>query len=389
MKIPDYNVLHIGPEHDEIDKNIALGVKRAYLARIIMGILSGFVIIAIIFTYQGVSRYIKSNNTYISTLIDEVGQVRQDNLILSNQVQSQEAVLQSLEEEFSTLFKSIEDTGGDISGIESIFGSLFASKEQDLNLNNEVVLAEEDDTLDILILGTNGIQTDTIMIASINKELKKLSLFSIPRDLYINGRRINTYYTLYGVEQLKRMVKAVTGLQIDKYVQVDLTGFMEVVDIVGALEIKVEKSIYDSYYPNAYGGYEPYYIEAGTYLMDGQEALKYARSRKSSSDFDRALRQQVILEALKEKILQLGSSMEMKELTELFQAALAYTNTDITLLDLVGYYYDYRGFEVESGFVLSTSNYLYSMINESGAYILLPKGGNYIEIQSVIDELVH
>ncbi|EKD93554.1 MAG: hypothetical protein ACD_28C00119G0001, partial [uncultured bacterium] len=67
-----------------------------------------------------------------------------------------------------------------------------------VNLSEDLLGVSNDETFDILVLGTNGAHTDSIMVASINEEKEKVSLFSIPRDLYINGRRINAYYTYYG-----------------------------------------------------------------------------------------------------------------------------------------------------------------------------------------------
>ena len=185
------------------------------------------------------------------------------------------------------------------------------------------------------------------------------------------------------------MLKSVTGLTIDKYVQVNLDGFKEVVDILGGLDIYVDQAIYDGYYPNGLGGYDPYSIDKGHYHMSGDEALKYARSRYSTSDFDRAERQQKILYAIRIKLLQLNSIMDMKELAQLLQAAVTYVETNVSLLDAVSYYYDYRNFDFNSGFVLSNGNYLYSQTNENGAYMLLPSAGNFGEIQSAISELVN
>ena len=246
-----------------------------------------------------------------------------------------------------------------------------------------------DATFDILLLGTNGAHTDTIMVASINEEKEKISLFSVPRDLYVNGRKINEYYTYYGVDTLQRMVETVTGLQIDQYAQVDLKGFVEIVDLLGGVDVHVSKSIYDGLYPNGKGGYSPYSIEEGDHHFDGEEALRYARSRESTSDFDRAGRQQIVLAAVRTKIEQLDSVMDLKELSELFQTGLEYSTTDMDVLDIVGYYFDYKDYDLSTGFVLTSSNYLYSMINEGGAYILLPRGGNYDEIHQVISDLVN
>mgnify|MGYP001610997180 FL=1 len=277
--------------------------------------------------------------------------------------------------------------------IQNVFASILsrvATGGQTVSLAGDTpAVAAEDSTFDILVLGTNGSHTDTIIVASINEEKNKISLFSIPRDLYINGRRINEYYTYYGVDQLGRMVSSVTGLEMDHYVQVDLNGFVEIVDLLGGLDVYVSEALYDGLYPNGKGGYSAYSVEVGQHHFTGEEALRYARSRKSTSDFDRAERQQTILAALRSKVVQLDSVMEMKGLTKLFQTAIQNTTTDIDLLDLVGYYYDYQNYDLNTGFVLNSGNYLTSLINESGAYILIPRDGDFSEIHQVISELVN
>ena len=123
--------------------------------------------------------------------------------------------------------------------------------------------------------------------------------------------------------------------------------------------------------------------------MDGTEALRYARSRESTSDFDRSERQQVVMTAVRNKLMELDGLMDIKQLTAIFQTVMEYTATNMDLLDIVGYYYDYKDYDLNTGFGLTSGNYLYSVINESGAYVLLPKTGNFEEIQGVISDLVN
>jgi len=310
----------------------------------------------------------------IAMLVDEIGSVAQENFSLSEQISSQEMVLQTLEGDISASSSKVKRTAD---------GPVILAEEIDLTA------PEDDGTFDIMILGTNGAHTDTIIVASVNDAEEKITLFSIPRDLYINGRRINEYYYYYGVDQLERMVEVVTGIEIDRYAKVDLTGFTEVVDLLGGIDVYVDKAIYDGYYPNGKGGYDAFSIEEGSYHMSGTEALKYARSRKSTSDFDRAARQQKILAALRNKLFQLDSIMDLKTMTGLFETGLSTIETNASIFDLLGYYYDYQDYSFATGFVLSTSNYLHSIINESGAYILLPKTGNFEEIHGVIEGMVN
>lgn len=328
--------------------------------------------------------FISTSEAQIASLIDEVGTLNQENDSLSGQVESQAAVLKFMAQDFSSFEKG--------NGVEN---ASFGEFEQMLDeiAGDDVQLASapmEDDTFDVLILGTNGAHTDTIMVASVYEPEKKISLFSIPRDLYINGRRINEYYHYYGISQLEKMVGAVTGLAIDNYVQIDLQAFIDTVNAIGGMDVYVDKAITDSYYPNANGGYMTYSIEPGNYHMDGETALKYARSRKSTSDFDRAARQQEIVSAVRTKLLQMDTVMNMKTLTALFKTAMENVETDLEIFDVVSYYYDYGNYTFQTGFVLSNGNYLFSKLSdESGAYMLLPNGGNFEQIKNVISELVH
>jgi len=375
-----------------MDKKLLNVVKRSQLSKFMAVIFMGVIFVCTAITGAYFNSSLSKNSSQISSLIDEVGSLSQSNFVLREQLTSQEAVLKSIEGDFSSLETALKSGNNDeIAGIFSgILSKLSTPSDAGKMTSDDVILSSvEDSTFDILLLGTNGAHTDTIVVASINVEKEKVTLFSIPRDLYINGRRINEYYYYYGVDQLERMVSSVTGLQIDKYAKVDLSGFEEIVDEIGGVDIYVDKALYDGYYPNGQGGYDPYSIEPGQYHMDGEEALRYARSRKSTTDFDRAGRQQKVLSALRTKVTQLDSIMEMKDLTEIFQTALSTTETDVDLLDAVSYYYDYRDFDLQTGFVLTSSNYLYSKINESGAYILLPRTNNFEEIQGVISDLVN
>lgn len=386
----EYNVIHIGPELNSVDRHLVQQARKSKLVSMAAFVSFGAMLFGLIFVNASLNKSLDEQQMQISSLIDELGQLSQKNFTLSEQVTSQETVLQGIATDFTSLGTAMQ--GGDTTGIQNVFTSVLSrvATGQNVSLSEETPgTVVDDNTFDILVLGTNGSHTDTIIVASINEEKQKISLFSIPRDLYINGRRINEYYTYYGVDQLSRMVSTVSGLEMDQYVQVDLKGFTEIVDLLGGLDVYVSDALYDGLYPNGKGGYSAYSIEVGQHHFSGEEALRYARSRKSTSDFDRAERQQTILAALRTKVVQLDSVMEMKELTKLFQTAIENTTTDMDLLDMVGYYYDYQSYDLNTGFVLTSGNYLTSLINESGAYILIPRDGDFTEIHEVISELVN
>lgn len=386
MKEQDYKVLHIGEEASHpLDKKIVHKAKKAHLMNMFSFMAIGAMFLGLFIVSSSSRTQADESQKHIEALMDEVGSLSQENFSLSQQVESQLAVLQSIESDFSEIEEVVELFDKDFAGFKTSIDDDFKIETQNIELSS----VEDDENIDFLLLGTNGAHTDTIMVASVNIDKQKVSLFSIPRDLYVNGRRINAYYNTYGVEQLERMVEAVTDLEIDYYAEIDLDGFEEVINLIGGVDVYVEEAIYDGLYPNSSGGYSAYSISAGQYHFDGEDALKYARSRKSTSDFHRAARQQEIINALRTKVIQMDSVMSTKELAQLFQAFLAYIETDMALVDMVGAYYDYKDYEVERGFVLSSSNYLSSTINQSGAYILLPNSGNWQEIQEAIQELVN
>jgi anionic cell wall polymer biosynthesis LytR-Cps2A-Psr (LCP) family protein len=113
-------------------------------------------------------------------------------------------------------------------------------------------------------------------------------------------------------------------------------------------------------------------------------ALKYARSRKSTSDFDRGLRQQEILKALKEKIITSDLLQKMDVLGEIFAQLSTNIDTDISFFKALDLFQMVKDYHLDTGHILSTSNYLYSTKNAKGQYILLPLDKSYTKIQEFV-----
>lgn len=235
----------------------------------------------------------------------------------------------------------------------------------------------------ILILGDHGGLTDTIMVAAINPSLKTVSLISIPRDLYIDGRKINEIYRNFGADTLKVYLHDITGLTISDYVRVDLAGFRQVVDLLGGIDLNVEKDIEDKNYPTGDGNVETFSLSSGWQHLDGATALKYARTRHGDSDFERAKRQQKVIEATLTKANAMGIT-DVAKLLEFGSTILGNVTSTLNVFQAMGLYQDYKDFRLESNNVLSTANYLSSSKSIHAEYILLPKDGTYKEIQEFV-----
>ena len=95
------------------------------------------------------------------------------------------------------------------------------------------------------------------------------------------------------------------GIPVNDYVVVDFNAFIRLVDLIGGIDVNVERAIYDPTYPDMNYGYDPFYLNPGMQHLDGVTALKYARSRHGSDDIDRAARQQQVLYAIRDKLVSL------------------------------------------------------------------------------------
>ena len=188
--------------------------------------------------------------------------------------------------------------------------------------------------------GTSGERTDTVMVLRLEEDGSKF--LSLPRDLWlpINGgaeQRINTAFA-QGPEALINTVQNELGIPISNYVQVDLAGFIDLVDAVGGVEVTIEHPAFD---PNS-GLDLP---TAGAVTLDSAQALAWVRSRTyteiidgqnrvdGTSDLGRVERQQVFMRALISKVLEqrnpvvlndmasaLGAAVELDDATSLTEA---------------------------------------------------------------------
>ena len=184
-------------------------------------------------------------------------------------------------------------------------------------------------------------------------------MISIPRDLYYNGRKINELPNSYGMPELKRVLSELTGYELDKYVLIDMYAFIDVVNLIGGIDIHLDEAVVDPTYKTVDNGvagtlnYQP-----GDYHLGGKEALRLARSRHTSSDFARAERQQLILEALQTKARNFGLG-DAGTIYKIAKSVLAKVETDVNINEAIAFYFRYQNYKIESNNVISSGNILY------------------------------
>lgn len=213
-------------------------------------------------------------------------------------------------------------------------------------------------SFNILLMGKHGSNVDTIIFANVNSNTRKVTLLSIPRDLWIDGRKINSYYGEFGLFQQVKTIESVIGYKIHKYILIDMYIFQEVIDLMDGVTVVLEEDLVDPTYKTCDNGIcSTLYYEAGEHHLDGTQALRIARSRYSTSDYSRSARQQIILEGIQEKAQSLGFG-DANALLDIMTTVINSTETDISLDEAMRYYFRYQNFELNRGYVLSPANVL-------------------------------
>ena len=260
--------------------------------------------------------------------------------------------------------------------------------------------------LNILLIGADQrpkqgfYNTDTLIVVSIDPVSKQVAMFSLPRDTVdvpippgparsVFGSayqgKVNSWFstvrnrsdlfpgtkTTRGYNGIKALLGELYGLDIKYFVEVNFQGFMKVVDALGGVTVNVQVPVSDDRYPGIAGQLERVYIPSGIQHMDGLQALRYARSRHSSNDFDRGQRQQRLLLSLRE---QADPQVLIPHLTDLVKALKSAVRTDIPvsqLDELLGLASTVDTKDIRS-YVFAPPFYQTEFANSSRGYIIVP-----------------
>ena len=239
--------------------------------------------------------------------------------------------------------------------------------------SNKIDLKKEDDHVNILLLGIGGVHhdgpdlTDTMLFASVDTKNNKITLVSIPRDLWepdLAGanKKINGAYTQGedkkpggGLIETKSIVAKVIGQPIDYGVVIDFSGFVKTVDLLGGIDVTVDRTFDDYEYPidgkediQAFTATDSAELDLAQYFscryihvhfdkgfahMDGQTALEFVRSRHAlgieGTDFARSQRQEKVIKAIKDKAFSLNIILNPSKVLDLYNTVKSSIDTDI------------------------------------------------------------
>lgn len=310
--------------------------------------------------------------------------------------------------------------------------------------------------VNVLLLGMAGGKhdgatlTDTIMVASYNLKTNKVYFISIPRDLWLPAlyAKANAVYQLGHLSLAKTIMGNVVGLPIHYGLRVDFSGFVRAVDILGGLEVVVERSFDDYNYPiagkeedlcgnkeeerdfsedeakklNIEPGrkkvlispegmvatdsaqedqgvkyfacrFEHISFGKGKTMMDGETALKFVRSRhgtnREASDFARSKRQQKVLDGAKVKVLSLETLFNPQKISELVKNFGESLDMDISVRDGLEFLRLSRKAQGSYNFVLDDSLLVHPNPSDyEGAYVLISQDDDFSVVQRFVRKIL-
>ncbi len=188
-------------------------------------------------------------------------------------------------------------------------------------------------------------RTDTMILLTIDPLTKTAGMLNIPRDLWVSipgfeYSRINTAYPLGiaydvpggGPGLAMQTVEQLLGVPIDYYAIIDFSAFEQFIDELGGINIKVDTEIA----VDPIGKANTVYLKPGNYLFNGSTALAYARARHTAGgDFDRAQRQQQVILAIRDRIIELGPAQVAPKLPALYEKLASGIHTNLALNDAI------------------------------------------------------
>jgi polyisoprenyl-teichoic acid--peptidoglycan teichoic acid transferase len=301
---------------------------------------------------------------------------------------------------------------------------------------SSVNLKENDGRTNVLILGSDKRSksdegsnlTDTILIASIGKVDKDVVLISVPRDLWVkwldaegqdHHSKINAIYPIQnaidpdsnkGSTQLMATLEDVLGIKIHYYTMVNFDLFREIIDTLGGVDVNVETTFTDHFYPIEgkedapveSDRYETVTFTAGNQTMTGDTALKYVRSRHGDNgegtDFARSKRQQKVIEAIKSKALSAQTLLNLNKIKDLYDIYSKNIDTNLDLQTLQSFFVlsqqidfnkvvsivlDDRSEATTGGGLLYAPEDTTLYGNQ---YVLIPKAGDYSQIHAYVQK---
>lgn len=259
----------------------------------------------------------------------------------------------------------------------------------------------DEEVVNILLVGQDRRKgegrshSDATIMCTINKKAKTITMTSFMRDMWVDipgyfPQRINTTYMINGFDLLNATLEHNFGIRSDHNIEVDFSGFMKAIDLVGGIEVELTDK--EARYLNRRGNWDvednayTWELKEGVNHLDGSQALAYSRIRDIGDDFERTGRQRTVLMQLIEK----AKTLNILDLYKLANEIAPLLTTDMTNGEILGYAFTYAPllaeFEVVSQRVPMDGQYSFAEID--GNYVIVLNDSHYVANRKLLADTV-
>ncbi|WP_339213247.1 LCP family protein [Ornithinibacillus sp. FSL M8-0202] len=262
----------------------------------------------------------------------------------------------------------------------------------------DVVVDPNVDNVSILIIGVDesdhranegNSRSDALILATLNKKDKSVKLLSIPRDSYVYipevgyEDKIAHAHAFGGVEASIETVENLLEIPVDYYVKVNFHAFVEVIDAIGGITVEVPYEFWES---NSEDKKNSIHLLPGEQVLDGEEALALARTRKLDNDIERGKRQMEIIKAVVKESMSASSILKLGDVIDAVGSNMTTNMTFDEMTSLVSYALNGDGLDIESmtveGSDYQPGSIYYWQLDQTSLYDVKTLLKNHLELES-------
>lgn len=261
----------------------------------------------------------------------------------------------------------------------------------------EIIVSGEN-VINILLVGQDrregqGRQrSDAMILCTVNKETKTITLTSFLRDMYVTipgyyRQKMNAAYALGGFDTLNATLEHNFGIRADHCVEVDFSGFSSIIDVLGGVDVELTEK--EANYLNRRGNWDTdqgefdWHLKKGVNTLNGQQALAYSRIRALDDDWGRTNRQRTVLTALVQK----AKTMDLVQINSFINEVFPMIATDMTPSEITGYALELfpllKDINIKTQTVPANGTWQYAKINGSAVITV-----NFEKNQKILRETV-
>lgn len=186
-------------------------------------------------------------------------------------------------------------------------------------------------------------RSDTMIVATINPNLQKTTLVSIPRDTFVPNvsiNKINSAYADNGAQGAIDSVNNLLNIKIDHYMTINFEGLTQLVDTIGGITVNSDIDFTSSHTVKAQGNVD-YHFNKGLNHLNGEKALAYSRERYNdpSGDYGRQRRQ---VQVVNDILAKSKSTKTLTNYTDLFNILGNNIKTDLSWSNMKVLFNEYR-----------------------------------------------